>query len=179
MTLVLDGIRVLEVAEYGFVPSAASVLGEWGADVIKVEHAVRGDAQRGLSSFGVKPGQDGFTVLWEPFNRSKRSIAVNIAVPEGRDIILELASRADVFLTASCPRPGASSALRSPTFARPTWTSSTPGAAPTARRGPRPRSAASTRCPTGCAPASARPPPWASRPSCSSPPPGSATSRAA
>ena len=39
MTLVLDGIRVLEVAEYGFVPSAASVLGEWGADVIKVEHA--------------------------------------------------------------------------------------------------------------------------------------------
>lgn len=103
MTLVLDGIRVLEVAEYGFVPSAASVLGEWGADVVKVEHAVRGDASRGLSSFGVKPGQDGFTVLWEPFNRSKRSIAVDIAVPEGRDIIMELASRADVFITSFLP----------------------------------------------------------------------------
>jgi crotonobetainyl-CoA:carnitine CoA-transferase CaiB-like acyl-CoA transferase len=103
VTLVLDGIRVLEVAEYGFVPSAASVLGEWGADVVKVEHAVRGDASRGLSSFGVKPGQDGFTVLWEPFNRSKRSIAVDIGVPEGRDILMELAARADVFITSFLP----------------------------------------------------------------------------
>ena len=39
----LEGIRVLEVAMYGFVPSAGAVLTEWGADVIKVEHAVTGD----------------------------------------------------------------------------------------------------------------------------------------
>jgi crotonobetainyl-CoA:carnitine CoA-transferase CaiB-like acyl-CoA transferase len=103
VTLVLDGIRVLEVAEYGFVPSAASVLGEWGADVVKVEHATRGDASRGLSSFGVAPGANGFYVLWEPFNRSKRSMAVDISVPEGRAIILELAARADVFVTSFLP----------------------------------------------------------------------------
>ena len=43
----LEGIRVLEVAMYGFVPSAGAVLAEWGADVVKVEHAVTGDPQRG------------------------------------------------------------------------------------------------------------------------------------
>jgi len=48
----LEGIRVLEVAMYGFVPSAGAVLGEWGADVIKVEHAVTGDPQRGLRQTG-------------------------------------------------------------------------------------------------------------------------------
>ena len=49
----LDGIRVLEVAMYGFVPSAGAVLAEWGADVIKVEHAVTGDPQRGLRQTGM------------------------------------------------------------------------------------------------------------------------------
>ena len=45
----LEGIRVLEVAMYGFVPSCGAVLAEWGAEVIKVEHAVTGDPQRGLA----------------------------------------------------------------------------------------------------------------------------------
>ena len=49
----LEGIRVLEVAMYGFVPSAGAVLTEWGADVIKVEHAVTGDPQRGLRQTGL------------------------------------------------------------------------------------------------------------------------------
>ena len=48
----LDGIRVLEVAMYGFVPSAGAVLAEWGAEVIKIEHAVTGDPQRGLRQTG-------------------------------------------------------------------------------------------------------------------------------
>lgn len=46
MTDVMKGIRVLEVAEHTFVPSASAVLADWGADVIKIEHAVRGDAMR-------------------------------------------------------------------------------------------------------------------------------------
>ena len=103
MTLILEGIRVLEVAEYGLVPSGGSVLGEWGADVIKVEHARRGDPIRGLTTTGVAPGTNGFAPMWEPFNRSKRSIGVDIAVPEGREIILELARRSDVFLTSFLP----------------------------------------------------------------------------
>ena len=103
MTLVLEGIKVLEVAEYGLVPSGGSVLGEWGADVIKVEHARRGDPIRNLSTAGVGPGTKGFTPMWEPFNRSKRSIGVDLAVPEGRAVILELAAQADVFLTSFLP----------------------------------------------------------------------------
>jgi crotonobetainyl-CoA:carnitine CoA-transferase CaiB-like acyl-CoA transferase len=46
----MQGIRVLEVAQFTFVPSAGAVLADWGADVVKVEHAERGDAQRGLIS---------------------------------------------------------------------------------------------------------------------------------
>jgi crotonobetainyl-CoA:carnitine CoA-transferase CaiB-like acyl-CoA transferase len=103
MTQILNGVRVLEVAEYGFVPSAASVLGEWGADVIKVEHAARGDQTRRLYSFDVGPGAGGFAPMWEPFNRSKRAIGVDIAIPEGREVILELAQRADVFITSFLP----------------------------------------------------------------------------
>jgi len=47
MSGVMDGVRVLEVAQFTFVPSAGAVLADWGADVVKVEHPVRGDAQRG------------------------------------------------------------------------------------------------------------------------------------
>ena len=48
----MEGIRVLEVAMYGFVPSAGAVMADWGADVIKVEHAVTGDPQRGMRQTG-------------------------------------------------------------------------------------------------------------------------------
>jgi crotonobetainyl-CoA:carnitine CoA-transferase CaiB-like acyl-CoA transferase len=44
----MEGVRVLEIAQFTYVPSAGAVLADWGADVIKVEHAERGDAQRGL-----------------------------------------------------------------------------------------------------------------------------------
>ena len=46
----MEGVRVLEVAQFTFVPAAGAVLADWGADVIKVEHAETGDAQRGLSA---------------------------------------------------------------------------------------------------------------------------------
>ena len=42
MTKVMDGVRVLEVAQHTFVPSAGAILADWGADVIKIEHPVRG-----------------------------------------------------------------------------------------------------------------------------------------
>ena len=53
MTGVMKGIRILEVAEHTFVPAASAVLSDWGADVVKVEHALRGDAMRGLGRTGV------------------------------------------------------------------------------------------------------------------------------
>ena len=75
MTNVMDGIRVLEVAEHTFVPLASAVLATWGADVIKIEHPERGDAMRGLaSSSGVNVGSGGVHVLMEHSNRGKRSL---------------------------------------------------------------------------------------------------------
>ena len=48
MEPMLEGLKVIELAEWAFVPSAGAVLADWGADVIKVEHPTRGDALRGL-----------------------------------------------------------------------------------------------------------------------------------
>src|SRR3984957_4656953 len=103
MTKPLDGIRVLEVAMYGFVPSAGAVLAEWGADVIKVEHAVTGDPQRGLRQTGPLIVEGDPNPNIEHANRLKRSIGLDMSVPEGRQVLLELARRADVFLTSFLP----------------------------------------------------------------------------
>jgi crotonobetainyl-CoA:carnitine CoA-transferase CaiB-like acyl-CoA transferase len=48
MTKVMKGVRVLEIAQHTFVPSAGAILADWGADVIKIEHPKRGDAMRGM-----------------------------------------------------------------------------------------------------------------------------------
>ena len=49
MTAVMQGVRILEVAEHTFVPAASALLADWGAEVIKIEHVERGDAMRGLA----------------------------------------------------------------------------------------------------------------------------------
>lgn len=103
MSKPLDGIRVLEVAMYGFVPSAGAVLAEWGADVVKVEHAVTGDPQRGLRQTGLLRVEGDPNPNIEHANRGKRSIGLDMSVPEGKEVLLELASRADVFLTSFLP----------------------------------------------------------------------------
>lgn len=72
----LEGIRVLEVAMYGFVPSAGAVLAEWGAEVIKVEHAVTGDPQRGLRQTGMLRVEGDPNPNIEHANRGKRSIGL-------------------------------------------------------------------------------------------------------
>ena len=99
----LEGIRVLEVAMYGFVPSAGAVLAEWGADVVKVEHAVTGDPQRGLRQTGLLRVEGDPNPNIEHANRGKRSIGLDMSVPEGREVLYELARRADVFLTSFLP----------------------------------------------------------------------------
>ncbi|MFI9834087.1 CaiB/BaiF CoA transferase family protein [Streptomyces sp. NPDC051913] len=99
----LSGIRVLEVAMYGFVPSAGAVLADWGADVVKVEHAVNGDPQRGLRQTGTFKVEGDPNPNVEHANRGKRSIGLDMATPEGRELLYELARRADVFLTSFLP----------------------------------------------------------------------------
>ena len=103
VSAVLDGVRVLEVAIFGFVPSAGAVLAEWGAEVVKVEHLVHGDPMRGVVASGLVPGEGGVNFLWEIVNRGKRSIGVDLADAAGRACVLELAAGADVFLTNFLP----------------------------------------------------------------------------
>jgi crotonobetainyl-CoA:carnitine CoA-transferase CaiB-like acyl-CoA transferase len=99
---VMKGIRILEVAEHTFVPAASAVLAEWGADVIKVEHAERGDAMRGLAQTGVMTATK-VHVLMEHSNRGKRSIGIDLSKPQGLELVYRLAATADVFLTNKTP----------------------------------------------------------------------------
>jgi crotonobetainyl-CoA:carnitine CoA-transferase CaiB-like acyl-CoA transferase len=103
MSQPMSGIRILEVAEHAFVPTAGAVLSDWGADVIKVEHAQRGDAMRGLAKTGVVSLGDGVHVLNEHANRGKRSIGIDLSNAEGREVLYKLAARSDVFLTNKLP----------------------------------------------------------------------------
>ncbi|HVN38782.1 MAG TPA: CoA transferase [Myxococcota bacterium] len=103
MTDVMKGVRILEVAEHTFVPSASAVLADWGADVIKIEHAVRGDAMRGLGRTGVVDLSKGVHVLHEHSNRGKRSLGLDLQRDEGRELLYALARRCDVFLTNKLP----------------------------------------------------------------------------
>jgi crotonobetainyl-CoA:carnitine CoA-transferase CaiB-like acyl-CoA transferase len=102
----LDGVRVLEVAQFTFVPSAGAVLADWGADVVKVEHPVTGDAQRGLvrvlGAAATVPGSS-FAPIMEAPNRGKRSIGLALDNPEARPLLDELIRRSDVFLTNYLP----------------------------------------------------------------------------
>jgi crotonobetainyl-CoA:carnitine CoA-transferase CaiB-like acyl-CoA transferase len=103
MADVMKGIRVLEVAEHAFVPTASAVLADWGADVIKIEHAVRGDAMRGLGRTGVMDLSRGVHVLNEHSNRGKRSLGLDLGNPQGLEVLHTLARRSDVFLTNKLP----------------------------------------------------------------------------
>ncbi|SRX79399.1 formyl-CoA transferase [Frankia sp. EAN1pec] [Mycolicibacterium parafortuitum] len=100
----LNGVRVLEVAAWTFVPSAGAVLAEWGAEVIKVEPRDGGDPQRGLVTMGiVDEGGGSVNYMIEIPNRGKKSIGVDLSTPGGRDVVRELAKTSDVFLTSYLP----------------------------------------------------------------------------
>jgi crotonobetainyl-CoA:carnitine CoA-transferase CaiB-like acyl-CoA transferase len=102
MVKLLDGVRVLEVASWTYVPAAGAVLAEWGADVLKIEHPETGDPQRGLVTSGLLgAGTVDFTVQLP--NRGKRSIGLDMSVEEGRQLLLRLAATSDVFLTSFLP----------------------------------------------------------------------------
>ncbi|MBL7499147.1 CoA transferase [Frankia sp. CNm7] len=102
MDPLLQGVKVIELGEFVFIPSAAAVLADWGADVIKVEHPERGDTLRGHLSIFAAHGYDtgDFNYLVEQANRGKRSIGLDLAHPEGREIFLRLVAEADVLLTS-------------------------------------------------------------------------------
>lgn len=96
---ILDGVRVLEVAEQTFVPAASGLLADWGAEVIKIEHVERGDAMRGLAATGVIDMPSDVHALFEHSNRGKKSLGLDLTQPEGLDVLYKLAATADVFIT--------------------------------------------------------------------------------
>ncbi len=103
MVQVLRGVRVLEVAQFVFVPAAAAVLADWGADVIKIEHPLRGDGQRGLArASGLAINPDRNPVI-EHANRGKRSLGIDISTQAGQALLYEIAKTADVFMTSYQP----------------------------------------------------------------------------
>lgn len=104
MTHVMKGVRVLEVAQFTFVPAAGGILADWGADVIKIEHPVRGDTQRGFLNMGGVTLDPQRHTLFEHPNRGKRSVGIDVSTPEGQQILYELARTCDVFLTNYLPQ---------------------------------------------------------------------------
>jgi len=89
----LEGVRVLELANYMAGPYSGMLLGDLGADVVKIENPAGGDYARGNPPFNHGEGA-GFLLL----NRNKRSVALDLKKPEGRALFLELADGADVIV---------------------------------------------------------------------------------
>jgi crotonobetainyl-CoA:carnitine CoA-transferase CaiB-like acyl-CoA transferase len=92
----LEGLRVLEVASWLAAPSAASLMSDLGASVVKVEPP-QGDAYRRL--FAALMGPDFVHPTFEFDNRGKRGVAVNLEAPEGPELLHELLRDVDIFIT--------------------------------------------------------------------------------
>ena len=97
----LSGVRVLELGRLLAAPFAAQILADFGAEVVKIERAGRGDEFRYYGppflhdAEGARTDQSaGFTAT----NRNKRSMTIDFATPQGRDIVLALAAKSDVFI---------------------------------------------------------------------------------
>ncbi|MFQ5667655.1 MAG: CaiB/BaiF CoA transferase family protein [Candidatus Binatia bacterium] len=94
----LKGLKVIEMGIWVAGPSAAAVLGDWGAEVIKIENPAGGDPVRALMALGVTVELPVNPSL-ELDNRNKRSVAVNVQTAEGRAVVRCLLRDADVFVT--------------------------------------------------------------------------------
>jgi succinyl-CoA:(S)-malate CoA-transferase subunit A/succinyl-CoA:(S)-malate CoA-transferase subunit B len=99
--LPLAGIRVLDIATFIAAPYSCAILGEFGAEVIKVEQPKGGDTMR---RFGTTTERDGDTLVWLSEARNKRSVTLDLRTDRGRDLFLRLVAQADV--VAENFRPG-------------------------------------------------------------------------
>ncbi|MEV5901612.1 CoA transferase [Streptomyces sp. NPDC052127] len=92
-TAPLHGVRVLDLATLFAGPLAATMLGDFGAEVVKVEHPTQPDPSRGHG-----PSKDGVGLWWKLLGRNKRTITLNLSKPGGRATLLRLAATADVII---------------------------------------------------------------------------------
>ena len=99
---VFQGLKVLDVGTWIAAPVAATMLADYGAEVIKVERPGRGDDYRRFASFAISPDAAvNYTWLLDAHN--KRSLSLNLKSEAGRRILLELAAEADVYITNQPP----------------------------------------------------------------------------
>ena len=99
--MILDGIRVIEWGLYVAAPTASAMLGDLGADVIKIEKKGEGDPVRGVMSLkGTSLGlPGGRQVMFEHQNRNKRGVAIDLKTARGREVVYRLVEKSDAFLT--------------------------------------------------------------------------------
>jgi crotonobetainyl-CoA:carnitine CoA-transferase CaiB-like acyl-CoA transferase len=95
----LHGLRVLDLATIYAGPLAAQILGDFGADVLKIEHPRKPDGLRGHG-----PQKDGLGLWWKMLSRNKRTVGINLSDPAGAALLLRLAADADVVIESF--RPG-------------------------------------------------------------------------
>ncbi|MDT0345132.1 CaiB/BaiF CoA transferase family protein [Streptomyces litchfieldiae] len=89
----LDGLRVLDLATLFAGPLAATMLGDFGAEVIKVEHPRKPDPSRGHG-----PSKDGVGLWWKLLGRNKRNVTLDLSSPGGREVLLRMAAESDVVI---------------------------------------------------------------------------------
>ena len=82
----LDGVKVIELGSWAVVPCTCEVLGDWGADVIKIEHPAGGDPTRGWEGPGWLPHASPIGVGWIADNRSKRTICLDLTKEHGEKL---------------------------------------------------------------------------------------------
>ena len=102
MTGVFAGVRVIELAQYVYVPGAGVMLADQGAEVIKIE-TIDGDPYRTLQAGGNR-NLGSINIAMEQNNRNKKSVALDLKSADGREALLRLVETADVFLTSLRPK---------------------------------------------------------------------------
>ncbi|GAA2250828.1 CoA transferase [Kitasatospora cystarginea] len=103
-TPLLEGLHVVDLASFIAGPAAATVLGDFGADVVKVEPPHVGDTYRALTRVPPNPQVEGVNYAWQLDNRNKRSITLNLKSPGARPVLERLVNWADVLVTNFPPR---------------------------------------------------------------------------
>ncbi len=93
--LPLTGVRVVDVGNFLAGPHAASILGEFGAEVLKVEHPIAGDPMR---RFGTATAREDATLKWLSEARNRRSVTIDLRQPDGVSLFLELLAKSDVLV---------------------------------------------------------------------------------
>ena len=103
MLQLLDGIKVIDCASFVAGPAAATIMADFGADVVKIEPPGIGDTYRNSRGAPGSPPSD-YNYAWNLDNRSKRGIELDLKNPAGREVLDRLVADADVLtMTATVP----------------------------------------------------------------------------